>query len=244
MSGPVPSTWRRALEILRWRGPGHFLLLALREVLRPVMYWYAWNIYLTDLEQPLTAPYAKGNFDVRIFSGEQDREMARKQLASVGPPLPDNFDARLNRGDALAILFCGTEPVASGWMTFTSGMEMAYGLKWILHANEGTQYGSFVLPKWRGQGIFSLLNVALNTYAREHGVVRSVGSISVLNSQSLSMAKRLGKKKLMTVILVHVRGLGWTFQKAIGVPLHTRFTSQRSDLPRAESVHLRAGQKS
>ena len=128
MSGPVPSTWRRALEILRWRGPGYFLLLALREVLRPVIYWYAWNIYLTDLEQPLTAPYAKGKLDVRIFSGEQDRETARTQLASVGAPLPDNFDARLNRGDALAILFCGTEPVASGWMTFTSGMEMAYGL--------------------------------------------------------------------------------------------------------------------
>ncbi len=129
-------------------------------------------------------------------------------------------------------------------MTFTSGMEMAYGLKWILHANEGTQYGSFVLPKWRGQGIFSLLNVALNTYAREHGVVRSVGSISVLNSQSLSMAKRLGKKKLMTVVLVRVRGLGWTFQKAIGAPLHRRFTTQRADLSPAESVHLRVGQKS
>jgi len=219
------------------------LLLALREVLRPVMYWYAWNIYLTDLEQPLSAPYAKGKFDVRIFSGDQDRETARNQLVSLGT-LPDNFDLRINRGDALATIFCGAEPVAFGWMTFTSGMEMAYGLKWILQANEGTQYGSFVLPKWRGQGIFSLLNVALNTYAREHGVVRSVGSISALNSQSLSMAKRLGKKKLMTVVLVRVRGLGWTFAKAIGAPLHTRFTSERADLPRAESVHLRAGQKS
>jgi hypothetical protein len=58
------------------------------------------------------------------------------------------------------------------------------------------------------------------------------------------MAKRLGKKKLMTVMLVRVRGLGWTFAKAIGAPLHTRFTSERADLPRAESVHLRAGQKS
>jgi len=243
MASPVPRTWRRALEILRWRGPGHFLLLALREVLRPVMYWYAWNIYLTDLEQPLSAPYAKGKFDVRIFSGDQDRETARNQLVSLGT-LPDNFDLRINRGDALATIFCGAEPVAFGWMTFTSGMEMAYGLKWILHANEGTQYGSFVLPKWRGQGIFSLLNVALNTYAREHGVVRSVGSISALNSQSLSMAKRLGKKKLMTVVLVRVRGLGWTFAKAIGAPLHTRFTNECADLPRAESVHLRAGQKS
>src|SRR5882762_6512173 len=75
MTSPVPRAWRRAMEILRWRGPGHFLLLALREVLRPVMYWYAWNIYLTDLEQPLTQPYGKGKFDVRIFSGDKDREI-------------------------------------------------------------------------------------------------------------------------------------------------------------------------
>ena len=241
MASPVPRTWRRALEILRWRGPVHFLLLVLREVLRPVLYWYAWNIYLTDLQKPLTAPYAKGKFDVRIFRGDQDREAARNQLAAMAPPLPDNFDARVNRGDALAIIYSGTEPVASGWMTFTSGMEMAYGIKWILHANEGTQYGSVVAPKWRGQGIFSLLNVALNTYAREHGVLRSIGSISVLNSQSLSMAKRLRKKKVMTVILVRVRGLGWTFQKAVGAPLHTRFASP--DLPRAEGAQLRVGQK-
>jgi L-amino acid N-acyltransferase YncA len=244
MTSPVPRSWLRAVEILRWRGPVHFLLLALREVLRPVMYWYAWNIYLTDLEQPLTAPYAKGKFDVRIFSGEQHRETARKQLASVGPPLPDNFDARMNRGDALAIVYCGEEPVASGWMTFTSGMEMAFGMIWILHAKEGTQYGSFVLPKWRGHGIFSLLNVALNRYARENGVLRSIGSISVLNSQSLSMARRLGKKKLMTVILVRVRGLGWTFRRGIGAPLHTRFSSQRADPPREEAVQFRVGQKS
>ncbi len=244
MFNPIPPKWRRALEILRWRGPAYFLLLALREVLRPVVYWYAWNIYLTDLEQPLVAPYAKGKFDVRIFAADRDRETARRQLASLGEPLPVNFDARVNRGDALAIVHCGAEPVAFGWMTFTSGMEMAYGLTWILQPNEGTQYGSFVLPKWRGQGIFSVLNVALNTYAREHGIVRSVGSISVLNRQSLSMAKRLGKKKLMTVILVRVRGLNWTFQKAIGAPLRSRFAIPGSVGVAAGASRLQISQKS
>jgi hypothetical protein len=243
MFNPLPGPWRRALEILRWRGPAYFFLLALREVLRPVMYWYAWNIYLTDLQQPLTPPYAKTKFDVHIFSGDKDREVAREQLASLGEPLPANLDTRLNRGDALAIVYSAEEPVASGWMTFTSGMEMAYGLKWILQANEGTQYGSFVLPKWRGHGIFSVLNVALNTYAREHGVLRSIGSISVLNSQSLSMAKRLGKKKLMTVILIRVRGLGWTFQRALGAPLHTRFVTRNADGIPAEDVPLGISQK-
>ena len=226
MTSPVPRAWCRALEILRWRGPGHFFLLALRELLRPVLYWYAWNIYLTDLQVPLTEPYAKRKFDVRIFAGDEDREMAREELASLGEPLPANFDARVNRGDALAIVRCGSKPVAFEWMTFSSGMELAYGTTWILQPNEGTPYGAFVLPKWRGHGIFSVMNVALNTYAREHGVLRSMSSISVLNSQSLSMAKRLRKKKIMTVILLRVRGIGWTFQKAIGAPLHTRFVGK------------------
>jgi L-amino acid N-acyltransferase YncA len=243
MTSPVPRAWRRAGEILRWRGPGHFFLLVLREVLRPLMYWYAWNIYLTDLQEPLTRPYAKGKFDVRIFSGENDREIAHEQLASLGEPLPQNFAQRINRGDALGVVYCGAEPVAFGWMTFSSGMELAYGTTWILHPKEGTQYGSFVLPKWRGRGIHSVLNVALNTYAREHGVLRSVGSISVLNNQSLSMAKRLGKKKIMTVILVHVRGIGWTFRKAIGAPLHTRFAGRGVDLGHAVPAPLSLGDK-
>src|SRR4051812_41372815 len=78
----IPRAWRRAAEILRWRGPGYFLLLALREMLRPLLYWYAWNIYLTDLRQPLTEPYAKGKFEVRIFAGKSEEAIAREQLAS------------------------------------------------------------------------------------------------------------------------------------------------------------------
>jgi GNAT superfamily N-acetyltransferase len=102
-------------------------------------------------------------------------------------------------------------------------MELAFGTTWILQPNEGTQYGSFVLPAWRGHGIFSLLNVTLNRYARDLGIVRSIGSISVLNTQSLSMARKLGKKKIMTVILVRFRGTGWIVRKAIGAPLQSRF---------------------
>ena len=56
-----------------------------------MLYWYAWNIYLTDLQALLTEPYAKGKFDVRIFAGDKDREMAREELASLGEPLPANF---------------------------------------------------------------------------------------------------------------------------------------------------------
>lgn len=225
MSWPLAAACRRALEILRWRGPAYFVLLAIRELLRPVLYWYAWNIYETDLRPPLREAYGKGKFDVRIYRGDEERENARAQLARLpGTPLPVDFDTRMKRGDAVAVVFSQDEAVAWGWMTFTSGMELAFGAKWVLRPDEGTQYGSFVLPKWRGHGIFSVLNVALNQYAREHGVQRSVGSISVLNTQSLSMARKLGKKKIMTVILLRFRGVNWTLRTAIGAPLRSRFT--------------------
>jgi GNAT superfamily N-acetyltransferase len=222
----LPRSWRRVSEILRWRGVGYFLLLALRELLRPILYWYAWNIYRTDLDRSIGEPYAKGKFDVKIFRGEAQREAARAELAKVHEPLPADFDARIRRGDAVAVVFSGDEAVAAGWMTFASGMELAFGTNWILQPGEGTQYGSFVSPKWRGQGIFSVLNVTLNRYAQEAGVTRSIGSISVLNTQSLSMARRLGKKKIMTVVLVRLRGVNWTFRTALGAPLDSRFTAE------------------
>jgi GNAT superfamily N-acetyltransferase len=244
----IPRAWRRAAEILRWRGPAHFLLLASRELLRPFMYWYAWNIYATDLQEPLNKPYGRGTFNVRIFASDSSRhshrETARTNLASLGEPLPLDFDARLNRGDALAIVYQGQQPVASGWMTFSSGMELAYGTTWILQPDEGTQYAAFVAPKFRGNGIFSVLNVALNTYAREHGIRRSVGSISVLNSQSLSMAKRLQKKKIMTVLVVRIHGLGWTFRKSFGAPLHSRFVGRPIDFGYASGGRIEIGDNS
>jgi GNAT superfamily N-acetyltransferase len=240
----VPRSWHRSLEILRWRGPGHFCLLALRELLRPLMYWYAWNIYETDLLSPLTEPYPKEKFDVRIFTGDPDREIAHQQLLLLGEPLPANFNERMHRGDALAIVYKCRDVAGCSWMTYASGMELAYGTTWILQPNEGTQYGAFVSPKFRGRGIFSVMNVALNTHARQRGVVRSIGSISVLNSQSLSMARKLGKKKIMTVILVRVRGVGWIFRGALGAPLHTRFAGKGTDLSYAVTARLGLGDKS
>lgn len=220
----LPRSLHRIQEVLRYRGPGYFVLLALRELLRPILYWYAWNIYRTDLQTAIGEPYAKEKFNVKIFRGEAQGKAASKELAKLGEELPRDFAARMRRGDAVAAVFSGDEAVAAGWMTFTSGMELAFGTNWILQPAEGTQYGSFVVPKWRGRGIFSVLNVALNTYAREQGVMRSIGSISVLNTQSLSMARRLGKEKIMTVILVRFRGVNWTFRMALGAPLGSRFT--------------------
>ncbi|MGH9684980.1 MAG: hypothetical protein ACRD4S_15375 [Candidatus Acidiferrales bacterium] len=224
MANKLARQWRRAPEMLRWRGPFRFLVLVVREILRPFVYWHIWHIVQTDLRQPLPGPYGREKIDVRIYTGQEDLEKAREALRSASELPPVEIDSRFGRGDVVAVANSDNEAAGSTWMTFCSGLELAFGTTWIIHSDEAVQYDSFVRPEWRGRGIHSSLNVALNAYAREHGKVRSLGSISILNSQSLSLARRLRKAKAMTVILVRVRGLNWTYGRAFGAPLDSRFS--------------------
>jgi len=41
-------------------GPIPFFLLSVREIMRTLVYWHAWNVYETDVvSQPLPDSYAK-----------------------------------------------------------------------------------------------------------------------------------------------------------------------------------------
>jgi hypothetical protein len=47
---------RRALEILRWRGPLRFLVLVAREILKPILYWHVYYIIENDLSRQPPVP--------------------------------------------------------------------------------------------------------------------------------------------------------------------------------------------
>jgi GNAT superfamily N-acetyltransferase len=221
------SRWlRRVSEVLRWRGPFLFLVLAVREILRPFVYGHVYYIFQTDLQRPLPVSYTRETLDTRIYAGNEDLERTRAELLSMGELPASEIAARFRRGDAVAVAYAATEPTGYMWMAFSSGLELAFGTTWMLAPNEAVRYGSFVLPDWRGRGIHSSLHHALSTYAQARGIVRTLGSISALNSQSLSLPKHFRKAKIMTVILVHVRGLGWTYRKAIGAPLESHFSKR------------------
>lgn len=224
MANKLGRQWRRVGEMLRWRGPLRFLLIILRELFRPFVYWHVWHILQTDLRQPLPAPYSRERVDVRIYTGQEDLERVQDALRSASELPPAEINSRFGRGDVVAVAHLGNDAAGSTWMTFCSGLELAFGTTWIVHPDEAVQYDSFVRPEWRGRGIHSSLNVALNAHARTRGKIRSLGSISILNSQSLSLARRLGKAKAMTVILADVRGVNWTYGKAFGAPLESRFS--------------------
>jgi GNAT superfamily N-acetyltransferase len=217
------------LSSLRRRGPLRFLLLVCRKAVSPLVYWWAFHIFETDVRLSLPPSYARGDFEIRIYSGSADLETRQAELASMGELQPSEIASRFRRGDVVAVAYAGPRPVGYIWLTFSIGVELTFGVHWVLNSHEALRYGSFVLPDWRGQAIHSFLNHAVNDYARQHGIIRTLASINVLNYRSLSLPQHLQRAPVMTVIVLRLRRLNWTYAKAIGAPLKSRFSKSTAD---------------
>jgi GNAT superfamily N-acetyltransferase len=225
MSNRPSWSWSTIQETWRWRGSFLLLLLGLREVFRPVVYWHVYYIFEIDLaRQPVPEPYANVPVDVRIYARDGEVSRAKAEISSMGQLPLAEVDSRFNRGDNAAIAYSGGEPAGYAWLSFTSGVvELAFGVNWIVGPGEAIRYDNFVLPKWRGRRINSCLHSAMVSCARDHGITRSLASISMFNRQSMSLEKHYRKAADMKVTLVHVRGLNWTYGKAVGATFESRF---------------------
>jgi GNAT superfamily N-acetyltransferase len=220
-----PSRWKAIREHLRWRSPFIVAVLVFREICRPIFYWHAWHIYESNISRGVSQPYAKDGFTTQIHDGQSNRAALTSMLAAMGELASDEIRSRITRGHVAAVAYSGNEPVGYIWLAFSGGADLWFGYDtyWKLNANEAMRYGSFVVPAFRGQAIHSLLNSAINTYARERGMVRSLGAVSVLNRQSLSLAKHYRRAITMTVVLARIRGVNWTIRKSFGAPMESRF---------------------
>lgn len=220
--------WSTIVEAWRWRGPVVLFLLVLREICRPLVYWHVFYIFQIDLtRQPVPEPYANQKIDVRIFPGAEDPGKAKAEIVAMGQLEPAEVDLRFQRDDKAAIAYLGGKPTGYAWMSLTSGVvELAFDVTWIAGPGESIRYDYFVLPEWRGRRIFSCLHSAIVACARNHGIIRTFASVSMLNRQSLSLAKHQQRTAVMKVTLVNFRGLNRTFQKAVGAPFESRFLKQ------------------
>jgi hypothetical protein len=220
---------RRIPESVRWKDPLVVVLLLMRKIAHPLIYWDIFDIFETDLRLPLPESYAKRKFDVRIYGGTESLKRAVEDLTSL-KVLPADIELRLGRGDVVAVAYEAHEVVGCMWLSFSTGRALALGTRWIINSREAVRYGSFVRPDRRGNAIYSLLNNAVNRYARECGAIRTLGAISVLNSQSMRLAKHFRKVRTMRVVILQLRGVEWIYRKAIGAPLDSRFASAQ-DFP-------------
>jgi GNAT superfamily N-acetyltransferase len=234
---------RRLSEFVRWRNPFFVFALIIREICRPFMYWFVFDIFETDLRLPIPESYSKEKLDVRVYEGTEGLKNALVDLVSMDRLVPADIELRLGRGDAVAIAYAGNNAVGCIWLTFTSGIELGFGTSWVIQPSEALRYGAFVHPGWRGRAIYSVLNNALNRYARERGILRTLGGVSVLNSQSQSLAKHHRKLRVMRVIIFKVRGAKWVYRKAIGAPLESRFCLGQGSQSRSPRPRFAGGQR-
>jgi GNAT superfamily N-acetyltransferase len=217
----VPGTFRR-------RGPLVFFLMAVREILSPVMYWHVFHIFETDIQPQLPKPDAQGGFAIKTYAEKTDLGRVVADIAPMGELTGTEIESRLNRGQVVAVAYAQDTAVGYSWINFSDGLELVWGTQLTVRSDEAVFYDSFTLPRWRGRGVHHSLDAAMSCYARQRGRVRILGWVSVLNRPSLSFVKRLRKTRIMTLILVHVRLANWVYRQSIGAQLESRFSVSSS----------------
>ncbi|MBS1839480.1 MAG: hypothetical protein JSS69_02915 [Acidobacteria bacterium] len=211
-------------QALSWRGPVIVTLLAVREIMRPLLYWHVWHIFETDISHQIPQPYGKEEAEVKFYTADEGLEALCQQISAMGELEPTEVSRRFAKGWLIAVAFLKAQPVGYMWLVLSGGMELAFDTYWIIRSGEALRYGSFVLPAFRGKGIHSILNHAVACYLREHNFHVTLASVSVLNPQSMSLARHNKRAIAMTVFIARIRGVNWTIRKSFGAPLQSRFS--------------------
>ncbi len=217
------SPFTQLAEMWRWRGPVRCAGLAARFLMRPFVDWYIFHIHETSIDPAtLKEPAVDAPIVVRLHSLESGVARAEADLQPILAFQPVDVAFRMSAGDSVAIAYHGETVVGCSWFT-TRDLPLMWGLDFAVRSDEAVCFGSFVLPEWRGKRIHVLLEQAINAHLYRQGIVRTCGSMSALNPQTLSLAKRTHKRKRMTLFLVHLKGLNWHFHYAQGDKLEQRF---------------------
>jgi hypothetical protein len=216
----------RLTEMWRWRGPVRCAGLMVRYLMRSLVDWYVFYILETPIDPAkIRLPDANAPVTVKIHSLESGVENALADLTPILQLQPVNAGPRLRAGDSVAIAYHDGRAVGCSWFT-ARNLPMMWGLSWAVQPQEAVCFGSFVMPEWRGKRVHAILEGAINAQLHSQGIVQTCGSMSVLNPQTLSLAKQTNKRKRMTLLLVHLKGLDWHFHYSFGEPLEPRFHLQ------------------
>lgn len=211
-------------EALWWRGPFIATLLTVRELMRPLLYWYVWHIFETDISHQIPEPYAQEEAEVRIYTAGDGLATLCQQISAMGELETTEVSRRFARGWLIAIAFVKAQPVGYMWLVLSGGMELAFDTYWIIRSGEALRHGSFVLPALRGKGIHGILNRAVLSYLRGRNIHTALASVSLLNAQSMSLPRHNKRAIAMTVFIARIHGVNWTIRKSFGAPLQSRFS--------------------
>jgi GNAT superfamily N-acetyltransferase len=218
----------RAYEILRWRGVWCSFAIFIRRILRPVFDLQVFHIVETDIEAAVRCGEPVPVFPVRIFTWADGVDFVTSEQAPILALERADVAERLREGDEVAVAYCGKQVIGCAWAAFHRRLPIPHQTVWNIKAGEAVLYRSFVLPEWRGKRVHRSLDHALNINLHKRGIERGLGSMSVLNPQTLSLARRNGRKFVMKLWVLHVPALNWTWRHAQGRPWHAHFDAART----------------
>jgi hypothetical protein len=209
---------------LRWRGPRRVAIMAVQRVLRPLVEWQVFKVLENDVAKEAQRGGADGGaFPVKIFRLEDGPEQVAAELAPILRLEPVDVGGRLLEGDVVGVGYSGNQAVGCCWAAFRRKVPLPMDTVWHINPGEAVLYHSFVLPEWRGKRVHRSLDVAFNAFMLEHGIRCTLASMSTLNPQTLSLAKRHDKPFVLTLYLVRITWLRWTWRYATGRPFHKHF---------------------
>lgn len=189
--------------------------------MRPFLDWYVFHIHETAID-PARLDGEDGPIEVKVLNLASGIEQVLKDLNPILLNQPVDVTSRLNAGDSVAVAYHEGKAVGCSWFT-RRDLPFVGGLHFAVRPDEAVCFGSFVLPEWRGKRIHPLLERHINSYLYARGIVRTCGSMSALNPQTLSLAKRTGKRKVMSVYFFHLKGPDWHFHFSTGDKVESRF---------------------
>lgn len=229
MAGWLASTAKRIQEVYKWEGASHVLWRGCRKILSPVLFWEITHLFEADLSRPIPAVSPKGNFVVKICSGQGSVEHVQAALCPTRAVSTADIEDWLKRGDIVAVIYSGDEVAGFSWLTWSSPWVPEFHGALVVRAQEVVQHNNFVVPDWRGRGIQGFLAVALSEFARARGCVRMLTYVDALNTPSLKTQYRLGTRRVLTVVCVYIGGLSrpWCMTFGIAPTWKTRWAANQ-----------------
>jgi GNAT superfamily N-acetyltransferase len=213
---------QRFSETLRWEGPLWVLRRAAVQLLRPLITWDAFHVFQADLDVTPAPIPAREGIDLRIYHAPFHLDALRLKLSLTGAVLADQVESRLQRGDLAAVAFAGGEVAGFTWICLSPEEVRAKEPTLLLKRDEALHYHTFVIPERRGQGLHRILDSHLMRYVRDLGIARTFTVVDSRNPSSLKNQVRLGKRKVMTVVSVRLRGINQPWTVIIGGELKAR----------------------
>ncbi len=197
-----------APEVLRWRGPLRFALIAARELARPLISVRVIRIFETDLRRPIPELLPPAGLEVQVFADDEQDGAVVEQLAATGTITAAEVRRRFAREDRVVVARREDTVLGYAWLGFSSRWQPHLRATMQVGPTEVLHYDAFVSPASRGKGMHPLLIATGKRHARDLGCQRTVSWIAALNTPSLKVRRRFGSRGGELAVFVRPAGAG------------------------------------